>query len=173
MPGVSGIVHVASNLSFDEDPNKVVPGVLAGITGILESAVKEPSVKRFVYTSSSTATTGPRPNEKFDITKETWNEQGVREAWAPPPYEKSRNWAVYGASKTQAEQALWKFVKDRNPHFIANAILPNANFGPLTEPNQPGSTANWVLNIYKGKTEFTKTLPPRKSVKTFSKYFDF
>jgi len=42
---------VASTLTLDPDPNKVVSEVLAGIKGILKSAAKEPSVERFVYTS--------------------------------------------------------------------------------------------------------------------------
>jgi nucleoside-diphosphate-sugar epimerase len=65
--GVSGVTHVASNLTFDSDPNKVIPEVLAGVNGILKSAAKEPSVKRFVYTSSSTAITAPIPNKEFII----------------------------------------------------------------------------------------------------------
>jgi hypothetical protein len=31
MAGVSGVAHVASNTTFDYDPNKVIPEVLAGI----------------------------------------------------------------------------------------------------------------------------------------------
>ena len=29
--GVSGVAHVATNVTLDVDPNKVIPGVLAGI----------------------------------------------------------------------------------------------------------------------------------------------
>jgi len=65
--GTSGVVHVASNLSFSADPNAVIPEVIAGIKSILNSAKKEPSVKRFVYTSSSTAATNPKPNKKFTL----------------------------------------------------------------------------------------------------------
>jgi len=50
--GVAGIAHAASNLSFSSNPNDVIPDVLAGVRHILESAVKQLSVKRFVYTSS-------------------------------------------------------------------------------------------------------------------------
>ena len=32
--GVAGVAHTASNTTFDPDPNKVIPEVLAGISGI-------------------------------------------------------------------------------------------------------------------------------------------
>ena len=54
-PGVDGVAHTASNMTFDSNLNKVISEVLAGVNGILKSAASEPSVKRFVYTSSSTA----------------------------------------------------------------------------------------------------------------------
>jgi hypothetical protein len=92
-------------MSFDCYPNKVIPEVLAGINGILKSASKSPSVKRFVYTSSSTAATTPKPNKEFHITNDLWNEDAVKAAWAPPPYEDERKWAVYRSSKTEAEKA--------------------------------------------------------------------
>ena len=119
--GCSGVCHVASNLTFDPDPYKVIPEVIAGIKSILTSAAATPSIKRFVYTSSSTAASSPIPNKKFTITAKTWNQADVDKAWGPAY--KGIEWAVYGASKTEAERALWKFMEDEKPHFIANAVL--------------------------------------------------
>ncbi|KAM0258914.1 hypothetical protein ACHAQJ_003570 [Trichoderma viride] len=51
MKGVSGVAHIASITTFDPDPNKVVPQTVAGAKSILEAAIKEPSVRAFVYTS--------------------------------------------------------------------------------------------------------------------------
>lgn len=129
----------------------------------MESAAKEPQIKRFVFTSSSTAATTPRPNTKFAINADTWNNETVEQAWAPPPYEPMRAWAVYGASKTQAEQAMWKFMEDKKPHFVANAVLPNANFGPILSPqNQDASTAGWIVTLYKsGPTDMLAGIPPQ------------
>lgn len=45
---------------------------------------------------------------------------------------RDRVWAVYGASKTQGEQAAWQFVKENKPSFTVNTILPNANFGAVS-----------------------------------------
>lgn len=148
-------------MTFHNDPNVVIPGVIAGINNILQSALSSPSVKRFVYTSSSTAATPPLPNKKFHISTSTWNETDVAAAWAPPPYEEGRNWAVYGASKMQAEQALWKFVKEKNPHFVCNAILPNANYGKILSKGQPLTTAAQIVALYNGDITPLKHFPPR------------
>ena len=163
--GTSGIVHVASNVSFDPDPNKVIPSVLSGLDNTLEAATTEPKMKRFVYTSSSFAATYPNPDKKIDIDVDTWNNECIKNAWAPGPYPPERAWDVYGASKTQAEQELWKFAKERKPHFETNAVLPNANFGPVLAPGDDGaSTAAWATTLFLKGEEGLKGLqdiPPR------------
>ncbi|RDW88391.1 hypothetical protein BP6252_00423 [Coleophoma cylindrospora] len=159
--GVSGVVHVASNMSFDCDPYKVIPGVIAGVNNVLTSAAKESGVQRFVYTSSSTAATRPKRNQKFTITKDSWNTEDIETAWKPAPYDPSRAMAVYGASKAQGEQELWKFMAEKKPGFVANAVLPNANFGPLTFPTQFGSTTTWVFSVYDGNLDPVRHVAPQ------------
>jgi hypothetical protein len=164
--GCSGVAHVASNLSFSKNPNNVIPDVIAGVTHTLQAANNEPSVKRFVFTSSSTAAVNPVPNKKFDIDESSWNQFAIDRAWAPPPYtEPDRAWCVYGASKAQGEQAVWKFVKEQKPHFECNAILPNANFGPILDKSQDASTAGWIRDVFiKGFAPQLEAIPPRKSL---------
>lgn len=123
-------------------------------------------IKRFVFTSSSTAATTPVPDKEFEITEKSWNQYAIDKAWAPPPYDQDdRGWNVYGASKTEAEQQLWKFVKERKPHFEVNAILPNANFGTIFDPkNQDASTGGWIKQLYTGgMIPAFEIIPPRKS----------
>lgn len=159
--GVSGVVHVASILTFDPDPNKVIPDVIKGALNAATSASKESSIKRFVYTSSSTAITKPYPNREFTISTDNWNNEDIEAAWKPPPYEPQRAWAVYGASKTQAEQKMWEFYKDRKPGFVLNTVLPNANMGTILSDKQPASTGNWVRALYKGNIDAVKDIPPQ------------
>ncbi|KAL6717787.1 hypothetical protein ACLMJK_003872 [Lecanora helva] len=156
--GVAGIVHVASVLTFDPDPNKVVPPTIAGTLNLATAASKQPSVKRVVYTSSSTAITSPKPNVKFHISTDDWNTEDVEKAWAPPPYDENRRWAVYGASKTQAEQKLWEFHREKKPNFVLNAVLPDSNFGELLSDKQFGSSWNWVKAIYEGNLDAVKEI---------------
>lgn len=131
---------MASVLSFEPDPNKVIPAVVDGAVNAATSAAKQTSVKRFVFTSSSTAIAAPKPNVEFTISTANWNDEQVEAAWKPPPYEAERAWATYGASKTQAEQAMWKFVKEHKPGFVLNTVLPNANMGQILSDQQPAST---------------------------------
>lgn len=131
------------------------------LQGILKSAANEPSVKRFVYTSSSTAATLPIPNKEFTIDTDTWNDAIIKKAWAPPPYRKDRVLAVYGSSKTEGEKALWKFMEEQKPAFVANAILPNVNFGTILAKAQPTSSGMWIKILYDGNTDYLEEIPPR------------
>ncbi|KAL9631298.1 MAG: hypothetical protein Q9164_005968 [Protoblastenia rupestris] len=159
--GVSGVAHVASVMSYDADPHKVIPPVIAGAVNAASAAAKQSSIKRFVFTSSSTAISTPKPNIEFTISTDQWNDEDVEAAWKPLPYEPSRALAVYGASKTQAEQELWKFVKEEKPSFTLNTVLPNANFGEILSGQQATSTGNWVKSVYKGDFASLKDVQPQ------------
>jgi nucleoside-diphosphate-sugar epimerase len=148
--GVSGIAHIASNVSADPNPNNVIPEVISWLNGILQSAAKEPSVKRFVYTSSSVAAANPKPGVEFIIDSNSWNEEAIKDAWAPPPYPDDRKWAVYASSKAEAEKALWKFSAEQKPNFVVNAVLPNCNFGKILVKGQPVSTGRYPIELFKG-----------------------
>lgn len=141
----------------------MIPDVIAGVNHTLEAADKEPTVKRFVFTSSSTAATNPVPNKEFTIDESSYNQVAIDKAWAKPPYtEDDRAWNVYGASKTQGEQAVWQYVKEKKPHFECNTILPNANFGPILEKTQDASTAGWLRTIFNnGFNALLEQIPPR------------
>lgn len=69
---VDAIIHVASDMTFSEDVSAVVGGVVKGVKLFLDAASKEPRVKRFVLTSSSTAALLPIPNKEVTVTKDTW-----------------------------------------------------------------------------------------------------
>jgi len=151
--GASGIAHVATPVMASFDPNEAVPVVVDGTLNALKAAAKEPSVKRAVLTSSSTAAASPQPNKVFVINENTWNVDAVKAAWAPPPYEGlQRRLDVYSASKTQGEQAAWKFMREENPGFVLNAVLPNANMGLILSPEHQGypSTSGWIQALWDG-----------------------
>lgn len=81
----------------------------------------------------------------------------------PPPYEAGRAWDVYGASKVQSEQLMWEYVKERKPAFVANAVVPNAIWGPILLPGkqQHISAAGFITGIYDIGLDFVKMIPPR------------
>lgn len=111
--GVDSIIHVASDTSLSEDAALVVNGVVAAMRNILRAAAREPSIKRFTLTSSSTAVTSPKPGvEGIFLTTDKWNDEAVEAAIAgrtiePNPY----SYIVYGVSSGR-EGAL-EFYKGR------------------------------------------------------------
>lgn len=156
--GVAGICHMASVMSFSDKPDEVIPIVVKGALNALTAATKEPGMKSFVYTSSSTAALMPQPDKNIKVTTDTWNDDVVHQAnTSPDP------WSVYGASKTEAERAIWKAVKETNPPFQVASILPNANLGPILKPGgeHESSTASWVVKLYNGDESILDTIPPQ------------
>ncbi len=159
---VKGVCHVASILSFSPDPLAVIPVVVAAARNAASSAAREPGVVRLVFTSSSTAITNPKPGKTFTITAKDWNDEAIEDAWKPPPYEASRANSVYAASKTQAERAMWDFVKENKPHFVLNAVLPDVNFGPLLNPpDVSASTGDMLCSAFKGDLGPLKYISPQ------------
>lgn len=161
--GVQGVIHTASIVSFSADPNAVIPQTVAGVTSLLNSAYRETSVKSFVYTSSSVAAVAAgEPTKNFCIDSSTWNRAQIKEAWSIPsaPFPQTHPFAVYGASKAEAELALWKFVTDKKPHFKVNSILPDANFGELLSSQGSLSTGGWVRIVFENGVDFVRGLPP-------------
>lgn len=164
--GASGIAHIATPVMQSFDPNEAVPMIVSGSLNALTAAAKEPSVKRVVLTSSSTAAASPQPNKVFRIDDHLWNEDAVKAAWAPPPYEGvQRRLDVYSASKTRAEQEAWKWMKANKPGFVLNTVLPNCNLGTVLSVENQGtpSTVGWIKalwNSFEG-AEDLKANPPQ------------
>jgi len=52
-------------------------------------------------------------------------------------------------------------VKDEKPTFAFNSILPNANFGPILDPESSASTAGWIVDTFHGKDSALKSAPPQ------------
>ncbi|KAH8627104.1 hypothetical protein IG631_19122 [Alternaria alternata] len=82
--GVSAVVHVATILTFDPNPDNVIPGVVTAAIGAMKAATKEPTVKRFIFTSSSAAVVSPFACKDAVLDEHTWNERAVEEAYKPP-----------------------------------------------------------------------------------------
>lgn len=120
LEGASGFVHVASDMSNSADPDVVVGNAVKGVLNALRAAKNEgEGMKRFVYTSSSTAATLPRPGEVFDVTVDSWNAEAVEMAWKVDAGEKDA-FVVYAASKTESERAVWRWAGETEHEFVIN-----------------------------------------------------
>ncbi|OAA56271.1 NAD dependent epimerase/dehydratase [Niveomyces insectorum RCEF 264] len=156
--GVAAFVHVASDVSFNADPNAVIPPVIAATLTALKAAFAEPSVRRFVLTSSSSTVVPADPKAYAEgriVGESTWSEDAKELAWAPPPYTAERALAVYSSSKLEGEQALWKFYeenKSKRPDFVVNTVLPNLNLGKSLDPINQGhpSTSGLITTLFQG-----------------------
>jgi nucleoside-diphosphate-sugar epimerase len=111
-------------VSFGYNPHEVITPSVQDAVNALKAAYAEPSVKRFVQCSSSSAAVQGIPIGASPITttKDSYNEAAVALAWKEP-YSPERGGDVYAASKTQQEQAIWKYHKEHQaerPDLIVN-----------------------------------------------------
>ncbi|KAJ5674327.1 uncharacterized protein N7477_004261 [Penicillium maclennaniae] len=162
MEDVSGVVHVASDMSYDPRPDLVVPRAVAGTMNVLEAAQEEGTVKRVVLTSSSTAALRATQNSAGIVVDEnTWNYASIEAAWSADTPEKEKPGIVYSASKTKQELAAWEWYKATKPGFVLNAVLPNVNIGPTIAPEIPGSTTALIRSLLVGNTMPIDLLKPQ------------
>ncbi|RTE80695.1 hypothetical protein BHE90_004796 [Fusarium euwallaceae] len=157
LTGISVVVHTASVVSLDPDPNKTIPLVISGSLNALKAAYDESSVKRFIYTSSSASLYNPLDEPSEVVTQDTWNEEAIRQAWKEPPYEPQRGMAVYAAGKTQAEKEIWRFHREHRHEradLVVNTVLPDSNLGKPLDPVNQGypSTSEFIPLLCKGQT---------------------
>ncbi|KAK3312253.1 hypothetical protein B0H66DRAFT_570320 [Apodospora peruviana] len=157
--GVAAIAHVASVVTLDTDPAKVIPQTVLGATSIMDAALKEPPVKEFVYTSSIVASVMQVVGLDAHVSKDSWNDAAVKMAWDPAT---KSGGVVYMASKVEAEKAVWKFVEEKNPHFGVNSVCPSTIMGePLHESHLKTGSA-WLKQLVDKKLDNLMWTPARE-----------
>ncbi|KAI8293278.1 Aldehyde reductase 2 [Colletotrichum sp. SAR 10_98] len=123
LKGADGAIHTIAITNMNPDPNAVVPPNVDATLSIARSAASTPSLKRFVYTSSSGAAAMPTPNVPYEVNADTYNEQAVAIAYSGKgPGGLAGGYIAYSAAKTKAEQALWKWYSEEKPGFMLNSI---------------------------------------------------
>ncbi|XP_057479436.1 phenylacetaldehyde reductase-like [Actinidia eriantha] len=143
--GCEGVFHTASPCYFDvRDPEvELIHPALKGTLNVLGSCAKNSSVRRVVLTSSMAAVSNngrPRTPEVV-----------VDESWFTDPELSKQNKLWYVLSKTLAEDAAWKFVKEKGIDMVT--INPAMVIGPLLQPTLNTSAAG-ILNIMNGSQTF-------------------
>lgn len=133
LKGVEAIIHTASIAPGFGGPAKdavkeVLEPVAGMITALFEAALQVDSVKRFVFTSSSTAVYGTVDLGKKEYTEDDWNPITVKDVQGP--WDPSQ---IYRASKTLGEKRLWKLTEEYKPAFDVVILCPPSKFSnPLT-----------------------------------------
>ncbi|KAL3445544.1 NAD(P)-binding protein [Aspergillus insuetus] len=157
--GAAGFIHVANDMTASPDASIAIPRAVNGALNALRASAKEPSITRFVYTSSSFAATLPKPGHQFTVAADTFNEEAIERAWGHDADGDS----VYAASKVEAERAIAKWVQENDPPLVVNYILPNANIGPLISAANQGypTTARWTKAVWEADYDSLKHVPPQ------------
>ncbi|KAL3495788.1 hypothetical protein BJX62DRAFT_252830 [Aspergillus germanicus] len=157
--GAAGFIHVANDMTSSPDASIAIPRAVNGALNALRASAKEPSIKRFVYTSSSFAATLPKPGQRFTIAANTFNEEAIERAWGP----NADGDSVYAASKVEAERTIAKWVQENNSPLVVNYILPNANIGPLISAANQGypTTARWTKALWDSDYASLSHVPPQ------------
>ncbi|RAK99438.1 NAD(P)-binding protein [Aspergillus ibericus CBS 121593] len=158
--GVSGVVHVATILE-GLDPKELFAAISQLDRNVLTSAAAEPSVKRFVYTSSTQAASTIALDDLEDkpVTSDSWNEVAIQKAETGSPSDHKRYFNVYSASKALSERGVWDWVKQHKPGFAINTVLPSMCFGASVDPEHQGhaSTSIWPAAIFKNELESVRS----------------
>lgn len=122
---------------------ELIDPALKGALNVLNSCAKFPTIKRVVLTSSIAAVAyNGRPRTPDVVIDETWFSD-------PNVCKELKLW--YVLSKTLAEDAAWKFVKEKGIDMVA--INPGMVIGPLLQPTLNTSAAA-VLNLINGAQTF-------------------
>ncbi|KAF5573960.1 aldehyde reductase [Fusarium pseudocircinatum] len=156
--GANGFIHVANDMTGSKDPDVAVERAVRGALNALRASA-EAGIKRFVYTSSSFAATQPKPNKSFKIAHDTYNEEAMKRAWEPEPGTED----IYSASKVITERRIAAWIKENKSTMVVNAVLPNANIGPVINASKQGypTSAGWVKALWDGNYDVVKKAPPQ------------
>ncbi|KAL9250022.1 Phenylacetaldehyde reductase-like protein [Drosera capensis] len=146
--GCEGVFHTASPFYNDvQDPQtELLDPAVKGTLNVLASCAKFPSIKRVVLTSSvASVAYNRRPLTPEVVVDETWwsDQEMLREV---------KSW--YSLSKTLAEDAAWKFAKEKGIDLVT--INPAMVVGPLLQPTLNTSAAA-ILNLINGSKTFPNT----------------
>jgi len=106
-------------------------------------------------TSSVAAAITPFEEGPHVYTEKDWNRTSYDEIMQWKEGEPINGPVAYAASKTAAEQALFKFQKDVSPKFTVNSILPGTTFGAILStvksPKDITGSPEWLTSYYSGQ----------------------
>ncbi|KAF4847812.1 Ketoreductase azaE [Colletotrichum siamense] len=141
-PTLEAVIHTASPFHFQSKD--------------AETEMLNPAIRGTTSLLSAVAAYALKCEEGCDYLM--WNPITREEASSNPFF-------AYLASKTFAEKAAWKFVKDKKPHFALSTILPPLILGPVVHHlDNLGSinTSNSAfVDIIEGK--WKDSIPPTGS----------
>ncbi|KAG9459628.1 hypothetical protein H6P81_004136 [Aristolochia fimbriata] len=143
--GCEGVFHTASPFyhAVSDPQTELIEPAVKGTLNVLGSCAKTASVKRVIVTSSIAAVVySGRPRTPDVVVDETW--------FSDPDVCRSMK-AWYPLSKTLAEEAAWKFAKEKGLDMVT--VNPGMVIGPLLQPTL-NTSAEAIMNLINGATTF-------------------
>ncbi|KAH8172087.1 NAD dependent epimerase/dehydratase family protein [Sarocladium implicatum] len=163
--GVSAIIHLATSTApgegggFETDPEIVIPVTVKGTTSIFLSALKEKSIKKFVFTGSIVAATFPVKGLDTEVKSETFNEAAVEAAYSAPPHGPIHGFYVYAAGKVAAEKEFLSLMEKHKPRFSGNIVSPSGVIGEPQHVKHADVHHNWVTSLYRSERQRLEPFP--------------
>ncbi|MCP4754650.1 MAG: NAD-dependent epimerase/dehydratase family protein [Proteobacteria bacterium] len=157
--GCCAVIHAGATVGYNQEtPQQVYDGCFTEVQHVVESVKKAGTVKRFVFTSSFSASWHHRP-EGYVFTEKDWCDDNIekyRGAWTEENVSQRRDIA-YAMGKANTERMIYKAAEE-DGRFEAMAILPVHVIGPLMCANhdQEFSWQNCIKQMLQGKP-FIKT----------------
>lgn len=152
--GVAAIVNVAANVNTQTtDPDAIIPSAVASLMGLLRTAAAEPSLKRFVHCSTIGTAASDNAGDHYQddsgpLTRDSWNDEVVEQAYRPPPHGPMQGLRLYVASKVKSEKAAWKFVEEERPGFVFNTVHPALVLGPVFSKSHLSGSPGWLMALF-------------------------
>ncbi|KAF7944668.1 uncharacterized protein EAE97_005301 [Botrytis byssoidea] len=161
--GVNGIFHTASPINFSLNTYaQMVTPAIDGTNTLLYSSLKAgPQLKAVVVTSSVIAVIDPR-TDPYTFTESDFASSHLAQAQKDLQENQPTSAGIlYGASKSAAEAAVWKFRTEQSPSFALSTINPAFVTGPPVYLPETGDKLNETLKpIYNMLSGATKTISP-------------
>ncbi|KAL4880191.1 NAD(P)-binding protein [Aspergillus karnatakaensis] len=138
----TGVIYVSVPIALSPDPAVAIDPIVKGVLNTLNAACKFPTIKRFVLNSSSKAVESTVFNHPHKLTKETFNRVEIDKARNEPTVlTPERVGTAYSAGRAASELAFWDWVEEHKGRvgFVANAVVPDANFGRVLDAEHTGT----------------------------------
>lgn len=138
--GCRHVLHVASPFPpvQPKDPDELIVPARDGALRVLRAALDH-GVERVVLTSSIAATRPPRPSSPdAPYTEADWTDGG------------DTSKTPYARSKTIAEQAAWRLVREAGAEDRLAVVNPGAIIGPALDPNDLSYSLQAVQRLLRG-----------------------
>ncbi|KAF1811540.1 putative 3-beta hydroxysteroid dehydrogenase/isomerase [Eremomyces bilateralis CBS 781.70] len=145
---VMAILHIASPLdrAADDYERNIISPAVGMITSLLNSAIKVPTIKRLIITSSMTTLI---PFEWF--AKPEGRIYTAKDRNLNPRRSVSLPMEAYWTSKALARNAVHDFVETRKPHFETIQMLPGVVMGSDDRASSTADLRNhtnqWALRL--------------------------